>query len=149
MKVHCIIIIGQVANLTGECSVSVFTIVLLFTQAIGSSSQGLMNALLFCVFTSVVRKRLLNLLKKCLCCTCCKRDGPRTYLLEPSSEFNGSARENTTLFDDEAEIWKSLESKSPSCQVTGSYTGRLFSESLEGSKYHTISVGKTATKGTE
>lgn len=128
-------------------------------QAIGSSAQGLTNALLFCVFTSVVRRKLSQVIKHYVCCR--KKDGAQTYLLEPSTNLSVSSKagvENTTQYEEDEDVWKnnpSINCASRSKQVLGGSTVeggptcRLFSDSFEGSKYHSVSVGKRVTNGAE
>lgn len=123
----------------------------------GSSAQGFTNALLFCVFTSVVRKKLVGLVRDYLCCMRWRRKGDRTYLLEPSTEHTASSRmgaENTTQFEDEEELWrKSLykqqiqqQQQRQSGSRKGSSSTRVFNDSLEGSmlysKTHSLEGSK-------
>jgi len=49
---------------------SPYSYILVYAAGIGDSGQGFVNALLFCVFTPKVRKKLL-----CMCCCCRARDG--------------------------------------------------------------------------
>lgn len=120
-------------------------------QAIGSSAQGLTNALLFCVFTSTVRKRLLSLIRQ-LCCTCCSKDNENVYLLEHSSRDHPDL-ENTTQYDDGDHEIPRAEAGVVDCSRRKSTahddTSALFHGSLENSKYHSVSVGKRVTNGAE
>ncbi len=57
------------------------------TQAIGASAQGFCNAILFCVFTRLVRQKLLNW------CRCTKRssvDSPMVH--EATTDMNSETR---------------------------------------------------------
>jgi hypothetical protein len=109
-------------------------------QAIGSSAQGLANALLFCVFTSTVRKRLTKLLKR-VCCICCRNKDESVYLLEPSTGHScNTDHENTTQYEEE--VSKTTDT---TWQVSINSPG-IFPNSLDNSKYHSI---KSVTAGAE
>lgn len=118
-------------------------------QAIGSSAQGLANALLFCIFTSMVRKRLVKALKQ-FCC--CRKDSERMHLLKPSSDL--SRIENTTQYDEGDYTVPRPELAEDAVHVewtrkTSTGNGINFPSSLENSKYHSVSVSKRVTVGVE
>lgn len=125
-----------------------------------------MNALLFCLFTSAVRKRLLSPIKKCIRRLCCRRDDLNAYLLGASTNYSGSrvSLENTTDYNDEegrvggrgdrprGDSSENYFFKKPRLDST---TGQ-YRNSLDNSKIfsvsvgkHSMSVGKRVTDGPE
>ena len=131
-------------------------------QAVGSSAQGLTNAFLFCVFTSMVRKRLVRAIRRLFCwCTCCADDSAGVYLLEPSTNYSVGSKvdvENTTQYDDAHDVRKGKEggvkggmecTRGKPTPTMSCSTPHLFPESLENSKNHSMSVGKRVTTGAE
>lgn len=133
-------------------------------QSIGGSAQGLMNSLLFCIFTKVVRTRLLHWLQVFACCACCKKRMVKEYLMQPSTSHCGTtgntAFEETTQYGQEDAVCNdglegslrqsSINSRS---KFTSSFVGerkgnessksRLLSDSLNGFKYQSLSLGKS------
>ena len=71
-------------------------------QGIGLSAQGLMNAILFCAFTRVVRQRLILTAKRVCCCYCWREASTRVYILQPTPPPSTGIRHDDSS-DDENE----------------------------------------------
>ena len=67
------------------------------TQGIGSSAQGLANCILFCVFTKVVRQKLLNVLK------CHYKKKPPCVCMHSASSHMTAFEESTKYLPDSSD----------------------------------------------
>lgn len=129
-------------------------------QSIGSSAQGLMNALLFCVFTKVIRNKLVHHIKYCVCRICLTKADVKVFMMEPSTCHTGIDRsflEDTTQYEDGQRDEECMrEHPSDVVAVNNSFRprlvsdsnatfkSRLLSDSLSGLKYHSLSIGKSS-----
>lgn len=96
-------------------------------KGIGLSAQGLVNAILFCALTKVVRQKLAL----CLCCHLWKNSSRKVHLLQhtPAASFDKSLEDSV-----ESRINESLKDESKRC---------LLSESDSRLKYQSINHGVT------
>ncbi len=63
------------------------------TQGVGASAQGLVNAILFCAFTRVVRQKLTA----SLCCLSWRGKSTKVYLMQPTTPpASGGGLEDST-----------------------------------------------------
>ena len=71
-------------------------------QGIGTSGQGAANGILFCLFTQIVRHKLLNAAKCVYCRNRCSNKG--SYLLESETGLESDERDREedgpTIFED-------------------------------------------------
>ena len=94
----------------------------------------------------MVRQKLVRLVKSIARCTCCNKHGGWVYLLEPSTNFSDGA---------EKEVADNSASPKAPGETTTMMNNRqsvgisLFNDSINTSKYHSVSVGKRVTLGTE
>ena len=111
-------------------------------QSVGGSAQGLMNSLLFCVFTKIIRNKLWNRIKYCVSFGF-KKDEAKVYRMEPSTCLSVST---TQYGDGEDEDWmkERREYRPDMVSINNSNPKtKLLSESLGGFKYHSLNVGKS------
>ncbi len=62
------------------------------TQGVGTSAQGLVNAILFCAFTRVVRQKLAA----SLCCRSWHNKTIKVYIMQPTPPASGDNLEDST-----------------------------------------------------
>ena len=80
-------------------ALSLFPSLSFHLQGIGSSAQGLMNAILFCACTPIVRKNLSSFFKRTICWPCRKKF-PKFYALSNSPQASAHEMEDTTDCDE-------------------------------------------------
>lgn len=114
--------------------------VLVIFAGVGSSAQGLVNGILFCFFTQVVRKRLLNLVR-------CRSSRNKASLLplHPTSE----QLDDTQRFEATTD-YSQDEGENPVLPVINEDPKQpLLSGTFSRSNYHSLSASKRAPGGFE
>lgn len=75
---------------------------LVLIAGVGTSAQGLMNAILFCAFTKVVRQRLVHSMKRVFCCW--RGRSTKIYALQPTPPPSGTGQNDSSDEEDESSL---------------------------------------------
>ena len=98
-------------------------------QGIGDSGQGIANGILFCVFTKVVRQKLLDVLK---CVYCHQRWGARNEYFVGEMEDSGLGEEVQQIEQSkETNYQDSFGHNKPLLDIGGGQTSKTSYSALE------------------